>query len=128
MKFYILKKLNASFEEAISRVTENLKTEGFGIISEIDLKEKFQEKLEVDFRNYTILGACNPSWALQALQKEDKIGVLLPCNIIVQEIEKGLVEVAAINPLASLGSIGNTEIQAIADEIKIKLERVIDSL
>ena len=117
MNYNISKKVEGTFEGTIKKVTEELKKEGFGIISEIDLKEKFKEKLNVNFRNYKILGACNPALALKAIEQEDKIGTMLPCNILVQEHENGEVEVSAINPLASIGAVNNESLQSIAEEV-----------
>src|SRR5687768_6892172 len=124
MSYNISKKVEGTFEDVITKVTEELKNEGFGIISEIDLKDKFKEKLNVDFRNYKILGACNPSLAYKAIQQEDKIGTMLPCNILVQEHDTGGVEVSAINPLESMGH--NASLQSIAAEVSGKLSSVID--
>ncbi len=128
MSYNISKKLDGTFDEAIKKVTEELKKEGFGIISEIDFKEKFKEKLNVDFRNYKILGACNPSLAYKAIQQEDNIGIMLPCNILVQEHETGGVEVSAINPLESIGAVKNANLQSIAAEVSGKLKSVIEHL
>lgn len=102
--------------------------EGFGVLSEINMHDKLKAKLDVDFRRYTILGACNPSYAYKALQHEDKIGTMLPCNVIVQELKKNTIEVAAIDPMASMMAVENPKIASIAMEIKAKLERVIESL
>jgi uncharacterized protein (DUF302 family) len=128
MKYYISKKIDATFEQAIDRVKESLLNEGFGVLSEINIHEKLKEKLDVDFRRYTILGACNPAYAHRALQHENKIGTILPCNIIVQELKKNEVEVAAIDPVSSMMAIENPKLTKIAVEIKAKLERVIESL
>jgi uncharacterized protein (DUF302 family) len=128
MSYNISKKLGGTFDEAIKNVTEELKKEGFGIISEIDLKDKFKEKLNVDFRNYKILGACNPSLAYKAIQQEDKIGTMLPCNILVQEHETGEVEISAINPLESMGAVDNPNLQSLAAEVSEKLKSVIARL
>jgi len=128
MKYYISKKLNSGFEEAIKQVKEGLMVEGFGVLSEIDLDQKFKEKLNLDFRKYKILGACNPSYAYKALQSEDKIGTMLPCNVIVQELSAGETEVAAIDPVASMMAIDNKDVAEIAGEIKEKLNRVISGL
>ncbi|OFX88877.1 MAG: hypothetical protein A2W99_05280 [Bacteroidetes bacterium GWF2_33_16] len=128
MKYYINKTITANFDQAIELVTEALKKESFGVLSEIDIRQKFKEKLDIDFRKYIILGACSPSHAYQALQNEDKIGTMLPCNIIVQELGENLVEVAAVDPAASMTAVDNKEIAIIAIEIKAKLERVIASL
>lgn len=128
MKYYINKTIAANFEQAIELVTEALKTEGFGVLSEIDIQQKLKEKLDVDFRKYKILGACNPPNAYKALQQEDKIGTMLPCNVIVQETGENQVEVAAVDPVASMMSVENNQLAAIASDIKSKLERVIASL
>ena len=128
MKYYISKKIDATFEQAIDRVKESLLNEGFGVLSEIKIHDKLKEKLDVDFRRYTILGACNAAYAYKALQNEDKIGTMLPCNIIVQELKKNEVEVAAVDPVASMMAIENPKLAKIAGEIKPKLERVIESL
>ena len=128
MKYYIEKTTNYSFDEAVEKVTEELKKEGFGVLSEINIHEKLKEKLDVDFRKYRILGACNPPKAYEALQAENKIGTMLPCNVIVQELEDGKTEVAAIDPVASMQAAENDKVSAIAREIKSKLEKVISSL
>ncbi len=128
MKYYISKKLNTSFEQAVIKVKELLMTEGFGVLSEIDLHEKLKEKLNVDFRKYKILGACNPSYAYKAILFEDKIGTMLPCNVIVQELGADETEVAAIDPVASMMAIDNKDLAEIAGEIKEKLIRVIAAL
>lgn len=128
MKYYIEKKTNYTFDEAIDKVTEELKKVGFGVLSTINLQEKLKGKLGVDFRKYTILGACNPPAAYQALQAEDKIGTMLPCNVIVQELDNGQVEVAAVDPLASMLAIENPDLTKVASEIKSKLELAIQSL
>jgi uncharacterized protein (DUF302 family) len=125
MKYYISKKLNADFEQAVQLVTESLKTEGFGVLTEINIHDKFKEKLDVDFRKYRILGACNPAYAYKALQEEDKIGLLLPCNVIVQDLGNNVVEVAAIDPVASMNAIENPKVKAFATEIQQILEKVI---
>ena len=127
MSYYFSKKTALGFEEAIEKVTEALKSEGFGILTEIDVKETLKKKLDVDFRPYRILGACNPPFAYKALQAEDKGGIMLPCNVIVQEKENG-VEIAAVDPVASMQAIDNPKLGEIADEIRKRLQRVIDSL
>ena len=124
-KYYFTKTINCSFENAIEKIKESLKEEGFGILTEIDMKATLQKKLQVDFHNYTILGACNPPFAYQALLLEDKIGTLLPCNVIVQQKTTGIIEVSAIDPSASMQSIENKKLQEIAQEVKIKLEKAI---
>lgn len=128
MKYYINKTITAEFDRAIELVTEALKKEGFGVLSEIDIQEKLKEKLDVDFRKYKILGACNPPYAYKALQLEDKIGTMLPCNVIVQEIGDGRIEIAAVDPVASMMAVENKELAGIAGDIKTKLERVIASV
>jgi len=128
MSYHFSKKLDAAYDEAIIRVTEELKKEGFGIMTEIDVKEALKKKLDVDFRKYKILGACNPSYAYKALQAEDKIGTMLPCNVIVQETDDGQVEVSAIDPIASMQAIDNTSLGDIANEVREKLKKVIDNL
>jgi len=128
MTYYINKTITADFDQAIELVTEALKTEGFGVLSEIDIQQKLKEKLDVDFRRYKILGACNPQSAHKALLQEDKIGTMLPCNVIVQEIGENQVEVAAVDPAASMMAVDNKELAGIAVDIKAKLERVIASL
>ncbi len=128
MSYYFNTLLDSSFEEAISRVTEELKKEGFGILSEIDVQAALKKKLGVDFKKYKILGACNPPFAYQALQTEEKIGTMLPCNVIVLENDTGQVEVAAIDPLASMQAISNPQLQGIADQVQAKLKKVIENL
>lgn len=128
MSYAITKILNGNFKEVISKVTDELKKEGFGIITEVDMKDKFREKLGIDFRNYTILGACNPKLAHEAIGKESRIGVMLPCNILVQETEEGTVDVSAVNPLSSIGSVKNADLEGIAEQVNGKLKKVIDSL
>lgn len=129
MKYYHSKLLvNVTFDEAIQKVTEALKEEGFGILTEIDIKATLKLKLDVDFYNYKILGACNPSFALKALQAEDKIGTMLPCNVIVQEKVAGTIEVSAVDPIASMQAIENNELHEIAKEISTKLQKAITAL
>ncbi|MEG3657722.1 DUF302 domain-containing protein [Arenibacter palladensis] len=128
MKYYFNTTLKGDFDLIIEKVTEELKKEGFGILTEIDVKETLKKKLDVDFKKYRILGACNPPYAHKALEAEDKIGTMLPCNVIVQEISKGVVEVAAVNPMASMQSVENESLKEIAKEITTKLERVIEKL
>lgn len=128
MEYYFTKTINEKFETAIQKVTEALKGEGFGILTEIDIKATLKKKLDVDFYNYIILGACNPPFAYKALMAEDKIGTMLPCNVIVQEKEPGAVEVSAIDPAASMKAIENDELHDIAIEIRDRLQKVIMSL
>jgi uncharacterized protein (DUF302 family) len=128
MEYYFSKTITGDFDIAIQKVTEALKAEGFGILTEIDLKAILKKKLDVDFYNYKILGACNPPFAYKALMAEDKIGTMLPCNVVVQEKTEGRVEVSAVDPLASMQSIENKELQDIAAEIRTKLQKVIELL
>lgn len=128
MSYYFSKTLNISFDEAIIKVTEELKKEGFGILTEIDVTAALKKKLDVDFRKYRILGACNPSFAYKALQAEDKIGTMLPCNVIVQETDEGNTEVAAIDPIASMQAVDNPSLGEIANQIQGKLKKVIENL
>ncbi len=128
MSYYFSKMLDLPFEEALERVTEGLKREGFGVLTEIDVKATMKKKLDVDFRNYRILGACNPPFAHQALLAEDKIGTMLPCNVIVQETAGGSVEVAAIDPIASMQAVDNPALGEVAVEVQARLKRVVDSL
>jgi uncharacterized protein (DUF302 family) len=128
MEYYFSKMLNASFDESIQRVTDALKAEGFGIISEINIHDKLNEKLGVEFKKYRILGACNPGYAYKALQAEDKIGTMLPCNVIVIDQGGDRIEIAAVNPVASMMAIHNPALEPIALEITGKLKKVIDAL
>jgi uncharacterized protein (DUF302 family) len=128
MSYYFSKILNVSFDVAISKVIDELKKEGFGILTEIDVKETIKKKLNVDFKKYRILGACNPPFAYQALQAEDKIGTMLLCNVIVQEHAEGKIEIAAVDPVASMMAIDNPKLRDIAEQVRVKLKRVIDSL
>ena len=128
MSYYFSKALKMSFDEAIAKVTEELKKGGFGIITEIDVKETLKKKLNVDFRKYRILGACNPPFAYKALQAEDKIGLMLPCNVIVHELPGGKVEVAAIDPVASMAAIDNPKLRDVGEQVRAKLKAVIDNL
>jgi uncharacterized protein (DUF302 family) len=125
MSYYFTKTVKVSFDEAVAKVTVELKEEGFGILTEIDVKETLKKKLNVDFRRYKILGACNPPSAYKALTAENKIGTMLPCNVIVQEIPGGQVEVTAIDPLASMQAVENPLLMEIASEISKKLKTVI---
>jgi uncharacterized protein (DUF302 family) len=127
MSYYFAKALNMDFDEAISHVTEELKKEGFGILTEINVQEALKKKLDVDFHRYRILGACNPPFAYKALQAEDKIGTMLPCNVIVQELGDG-VEVAAVDPVASMQAVENETLGEVALEVREKLKKVIESL
>jgi uncharacterized protein (DUF302 family) len=109
-------------------VIEELKREGFGILTDIDVKETLKKKLNVDFRRYRILGACNPPFAYQALQAEDKIGTMLPCNVIVQEDEEGKIEVAAIDPIGSMRAVENPKLREVGEQVQVRLKRVIGNL
>jgi uncharacterized protein (DUF302 family) len=117
-----------SFDEAIEYVTEELKKDGFGVLTEIDVKGTLKKKLDVDFRNYRILGTCNPPFAHRALMAEDKIGTMLPCNVIVQETAEGSVEVAAVDPIASMQAIDNPGLGEIAQQVQAKLRQVVERL
>jgi uncharacterized protein (DUF302 family) len=128
MTYYFAKTITAEFDEAIQRTTEALKREGFGIITEIDVKETLKKKLNVDFRNYRILGACNPTLAHEALQLEDKVGAMLPCNVLVQDIGDGKMEVAAIDPVASMQAIDNPRLKQAAEHVRAKLKKVVEDL
>ncbi|MBK5203551.1 MAG: DUF302 domain-containing protein [Prolixibacteraceae bacterium] len=128
MKYYISKTLSIGFESAVEKVTESLKKEGFGVLTEINLQEKLKEKLNVDLRKYKILGACNPAYAYKAIQQEDKIGTMLPCSVIIQELDNNKIEVAAVDPVASMMAVENPTLSGIAGEIREKLKRVIASL
>ena len=120
--------VNFSYEDAINKVTEELKKEGFGVLTEIDVKETLKKKLDVDFRKYKILGACNPPLAYKALSAEENIGVMLPCNVIVQEKTDGTVQVSAINPMVAMQSVGNENLNEVASQVSSKLKKVIESL
>lgn len=128
MSYYFSKKVKGSFEKTIERVISFLKEEGFGILTEIDVKETLKKKLDVDFRKYKILGACNPPFAYQALQAEDKIGTMLPCNVIVQEIAPEEIEVAAVDPVASMKAVENPKLSGVARQVQERLKRVIEGL
>lgn len=129
MKYYFNKILKEKgFENAIAQVTSELKNEGFGVLTEIDVKDTLKKKIDVDFRKYKILGACNPQFAYKALQSEDKIGVFLPCNVVVEEHADGAVEVSAVDPIASMGAVENDSLGLVAQEVQQKLKRVIERL
>lgn len=129
MSYYLSTTLkDISFQEAIDRTVAALKTEGFGVLTEIDIKSTLKKKLDADFYNYTILGACNPEMAYQALQAENKIGTMLPCNVIVQEREKGIVEISAVDPAASMMAVENDSLAGIATDVREKLNKVIKSI
>jgi uncharacterized protein (DUF302 family) len=128
MQYSFNKILDMSFDDAINRVTDELKKEGFGILSDIDVQATLKKKLDVDFRRYRILGACNPLFAYKALQVESRIGTMLPCNVIVHEIELEKIEVSAIDPIASMQAIENPGLRDIAVQIRAKLKKVIEGL
>ena len=126
--YYYSRTLSLPMEEAEARVTEALAEEGFGVLTKIDVKATLKQKLDVDFRPYTILGACNPAFAHQALELENKIGTMLPCNVVVQAAGEGRVEVAAVDPVASMSAVENEQLTPVAEEVRERLRRVIDSL
>ncbi len=128
MSYYFTTFVDKPFEETIDYVTEELKKNGFGVLTTIDVKDAMKKKLDVDFRNYRILGACNPPFAYKALQAEDKIGAMLPCNVIVQEHEDGRVEVSAVDPIASMQAVENDTLGAVATEVQSMLQDVIKGL
>jgi len=128
MSYYFSKRLSIPFDEAIGRVTEELKANGFGGLTTIDVQETLKKKLDVSFRPYTILGACNPGFAHQALQKEDKIGTMLPCNVIVEQSADGSVEVSAVDPVSSMQAVDNPELRKIAGEVQKLLKETINNL
>ncbi|WKN30208.1 DUF302 domain-containing protein [Porifericola rhodea] len=126
MKYYFSKNLkDLSFEQALEKVTDVLKAKGFGILTEIDVQATMKKKLDKEMKPYKILGACNPSFAYQALQAENKIGTMLPCNVIVQELEDGSIEVAAVDPKASMQAVDNAELANIAGEVQQQLQSAI---
>lgn len=127
MKYYLNKTLKLGFDETVQKVIQELEKEGFGVLSEIDVKKKLKDKINVDFKKYKILGACNPPFAHQALQIEERIGLFLPCNVIVYESEGG-VEVAAIDPTVAMQVVPNPELEKVAESVKIRLEHVIKNL
>ena len=128
MAYHFSKNVDLPFDQAIEKTTEALKNEGFGVLTEIDIKETLKKKLDVDFRKYKILGACNPSQAYKALSSEEHIGLMLPCNVIVQEHENGDVEVSAVDPVASMQAIENEELGDVAQNVRQMLKKVVDSL
>ena len=127
MKYYITKTVDYDFETAIENVTEELKKEGFGVLTQIDLQGTLKKKLDVNIKKYSILGACNPAFAYEAIQAENKIGTMLPCNVIVQEREDGKVEVSAVDPVASMTAVDNKNLAGLAIRVREKLSRVIDN-
>ncbi len=128
MNYFLAKTVSKSYDEALAAVTEALKGEGFGVLTEIDVKETLKKKLDIDFPKYKILGACNPPLAHKALTTENQIGVLLPCNVVVQEHPDGRVEVSAMDPAAAMKAIGNKELDAIASDVRARMERVLEKV
>ncbi|WP_421917891.1 DUF302 domain-containing protein [Marinifilum sp.] len=128
MTYYNAKVIESSFEKAEEQVREKLSKVGFGVLTEINLQEKFNEKLGVDFRRYKILGACNPQFAYQAVKLEDKIGTLLPCNVVIQELDNSKIEISVINPIASMTVVDNKEVEEIANDVTILLRNFIESI
>lgn len=128
MKYFLAKTVSKTYDEALSAVTEALKGEGFGVLTEIDVKETLKKKLDIDFPKYKILGACNPPLAHKALSTENQVGVLLPCNVVVQEHPDGRVEVSAMDPVGAMAMIGNKELDAIASDVRARMERVLDKV
>ena len=130
MSYYINKKMQdgMSFEATIEKVTRELKKEGFGVLTEIDIKSTFKNKLDVDVNKYVILGACNPNYAFNALKEDSKLGVFLPCNVIIEEHDNGAIEVSAVDPIASMLAVKNEKVAIFAEDIREKLKRVMTSL
>jgi len=127
MTYYYSKTVRVSFDEAVSKIKQALKDEGFGMLTEIDVMDTLKKKRNVEIRNYRILGTCNPPFAYRALQAEDESGTMLPCNVIVQEIGDGQIKVAAIDPIVSMQSINNSDLEKISSQVKEKLQKVINS-
>lgn len=128
MKYYNSKVVSTNYEETLLKVVEELKKEGFGVLTEIDVKATLKTKLDVDFRRYKILGACNPPFANRALQHEENLGVLLPCNVVVQELENGEIQVSVVNPLISMQAVKNDDLHEVATEVSLKLSNVLSKL
>jgi uncharacterized protein (DUF302 family) len=128
MSYYFSKTVEGNFEDIVEKTSEALKKEGFGVLTDIDVMTTLKKKLDVDFKKYRILGACNPPFAFKALQVEDKIGTMLPCNVVVQEIKSGQIEVAAVDPMSSMQAVENSALGEIAKEVQAKLIRVVDNL
>ncbi len=128
MSYYIARTISGGFDKTVEKVVDALKQEGFGVLTEIDVSNTLKQKLGIDFRKYRILGACNPLLAHRALTAEDKVGVMLPCNVIVQELEPGKIEIAAIDPMAAMAKIGNAALEGIAREVVEKLNRVVQAV
>lgn len=128
MNYYYNTIVNGSFESIEAKVIELLKNEGFGVLTQIDMQQTLKKKLDVDFKKYKILGACNPPFAYKALQVEDKIGTMLPCNIIIQELSPNNIEVSAVNPLITMQTVSNETLKVIAYEVSVKLENIINNI
>lgn len=128
MAYYFNKTVNGDFDGVVERTIAAMKEEGFGVLTDIDVKATLYKKLAVDFRKYRILGTCNPPFAFQALQAEDKIGILLPCNVIVQELEEGVQEVAVVNPLEAMASVKNEALGPIAMQVEKKMRAALDKI
>lgn len=128
MKYFNTKIVDYSYDEALVKVAEELKKEGFGVLTEIDVKETLKKKIDVDFRRYKIMGACNPAFAHKAISVEDNLGVLLPCNFVVQENKDGKTQISSVNPLVSMQSVENENLEPIAKEVSEKLSRVMNNL
>lgn len=128
MSYYVSRMLPISFNEAVTRTTDGLKKEGFGVLTEIDVKETLKKKIGVDFTDYRILGACNPTLAYEAIKLESKVGTMLPCNIVVRDAGNGQTEVAAIDPVASMQAIDNPDLKRVAAQVRAKLEKMIAEL
>ncbi|GAP34160.1 DUF302 domain-containing protein [Piscinibacter sakaiensis] len=128
MSYHFSKTVAVDFQAAVDKVTAELKARGFGILTQIDVRQTLKAKLDVEFRPYLILGACNPPFAYQALQAEDKIGTMLPCNVIVQQHTDGSIEVSAVDPVASMAAVANAELVGVAEEVRSRLRAVIDAM
>ena len=128
MSYYMSKVIPASYDDAVNRTKEALKAEGFGVLTEIDVKATLEKKLDVDFQRYVILGACNPPFAYRALQAETNVGLLLPCNVVVRELDTNSSEVSTIDPVAAMAAIESPELGQVASEVRQKLVKVMDSL
>lgn len=128
MSYHFSKTVAMDYQAAVDKVTAELKARGFGILTQIDVRQTLKAKLDVEFRPYLILGACNPPFAYQALQAEDKIGTILPCNVIVQQHTDGSVEVSAVDPVASMAAVANAELAGVAEEVRNRLRAVIEAV
>lgn len=128
MSYYFSKKIKENFNQGEKKIRETLKKEGFGVLTEIDVQKTLKKKLNINFRRYKILGACNPSFAYQSLQAEDKIGTMLPCNVILQEVNSKEIEVAAVDPIASMRAVSNQNLLGIAQKVRRKLKGIVESL